>query len=115
MTTKTPSVQQLDDIRKQLALIGCKESSFITVELLFYDALTISRTSGDDPSSNQLLSDLKQLEGKQYKDTKELFRKSTQKEHAIKRFIVQFKLILTQAIKNLSVRTGKTGHLQPGP
>jgi hypothetical protein len=107
MTTKTDPAKQLNDIRKKLSLLGCKESSFITVELLFYESLTISRVYGDDPSGNELLAALKNLERNQYKDAKELFRKSTQKELAIRRFMVQLKIVLAWGSKKFPSSANK--------
>jgi len=92
---------RFDEIKKKLSLLGCKESSFITIELLFYEAINISRTYGDDPTENKLLSALKQLQVDQYQSAKELFRKSSQKEQAIRRFNVQFKNVLSMGIKDL--------------
>jgi len=97
--------RELEEIRKKLSAIGWKESSFISVELLFYEALTIARNFGNDPSTNELLASLKKLEANEYKLTKEFFRRSTQKEQAIRRFLMQLKNILAVAIKNQTNRT----------
>ena len=91
---------RFDEIKKKLSLLGCKESSFISIELLFYEAINISRTYSDDPTENKLLSALKQLQADQYHSAKELFRKSSQKEQAIRRFNVQFKNVLSLGIKD---------------
>jgi hypothetical protein len=98
----TPPLTSRDKIRfkeihKSLGVIGCREGSFVRVELLFYEALTISRTYGNDPNQNSLLAALKKLEAEAYKRANEKFPKSSQRETFIKRFIVQFKNILTSA------------------
>lgn len=94
MTSKNEIGKQLLEIRKKLSVYGSKESSFINVELLFYESLTLARTNADDPLSGELLTELKQLESTLYKNTRELYLKTNQKEVAIRRFMVQFKIIL---------------------
>jgi len=86
--------QRFDEIKKRLSILGNKESSFIQVELLFYEALTISRTYGEDINSNGLLADLRQIQADQYEKTKELTRKSGRRESNIRRFISRFKTAL---------------------
>jgi len=86
--------QRLNDIRKSLTVIGCKESSFLKVELLFYEAIDISRVYGNDPEQNPLLAALKKLESDQYQKTNEKFRKSSQRETYIRKFVSRFKIIL---------------------
>jgi hypothetical protein len=93
-TITTDHKKRFEEIRKNLGLIGCKESSFLKVELLFYEALTISRSYGNDPEQNSLLAALKKVESDEYEKTKEKFRKSSQRETFIRRFVVQFKNVL---------------------
>src|SRR5215216_2502657 len=93
--------QRFEDIRKTITQIGPKESSFIRIEQLFYEAIAICRNYGNDVSENKLLALFKQLEESEYyQHTKAHFKKSSQKELAIKKFINQFKLVLASAIKN---------------
>ncbi|MGZ5189436.1 MAG: hypothetical protein ACXWCZ_00370 [Flavisolibacter sp.] len=108
MTTKIEIGKQLLEIRKKLSVFGSKESSFINVELLFYESLTLARTHADDPLSNELLSDLKHLESTLYKNTRELYLKTNQKEVAIRRFMVQFKIILATAAKKFLSKVEKS-------
>jgi hypothetical protein len=89
--------KRFQEIRKDLGLIGCKESSFLKVELLFYEALSISRTYGNDRLQNSLLAALKKVEEEAYVKANEKFHKSRQRETCIRRFIVQFKNVLTGA------------------
>ena len=95
---------RFEEIRKKLSLLGYREASFISIELLFYEAINISRTYGNDPAENNFLAALKQLQANQYQVAKELFSKSAQREHAIRRFSVQFKNVLRMAIKNFYLK-----------
>lgn len=96
----TEHKKAFEEMKKQLTLIGSREANYIKVELLFYEAMTLSRAYGESIEENNLLAALKQLQAAQYQTTKELFKKSSQREHAIKRFMNQFKIILSLAIKN---------------
>lgn len=98
VTPKTDK-QRFEEIRKSLTEIGSKESAFIRIEQLFYEAINISRNYGNEVASNKLLALFKNLEANQYQDTKAHFRKSSQREQVIKRFINQFKIVLAIAIK----------------
>jgi hypothetical protein len=86
--------KRFEEIRKNLQQIGCKEGSFLKIELLFYEALSISRGYGNNPDQNSLLAALKKLEAEAYEKANEKFRKQRQRETCIKRFIVQFKNVL---------------------
>jgi hypothetical protein len=102
MVKNSLHTKELEEIRRKLSEIGWKESHFISVELLFYQSITIARNIGSDPSTNELLAALKQLEANEYKTTKEFYRRSTQKEQAIRRFVMDLKTIFAAAIKNYS-------------
>jgi hypothetical protein len=93
--------QQLEEIRKTLTITGAKESAFVKVELLFYEAISVAREYGDDLPENGLLAALKQLQANEYRETKALFNKSTQRERVIRRFISSLKSVLSAAIKNV--------------
>ena len=99
--------QRLEGLRKRLLSIDAKESNFLKVELLFYEALEAARMTGDDPDSNKLLDALKQLQAGIYQDTKKLYKKSSQREQVIRRFMTQLKSIITTAIKNASLSSTK--------
>lgn len=86
--------QRFDEMKRRLILIGNKESSFTQVELLFYEALSISRTYGDDINKNGLLADLRRIHTDQYQKTKELTRKN-RRELNIKHFITKLKTALS--------------------
>jgi hypothetical protein len=85
---------RFDEIKKRLSIIGNRESSFTQVELLFYEALSISRNYGDDVNKNGLLADLKRIQTDQYQKTKELTRKS-RREINIRHFITKLKTVLS--------------------
>jgi hypothetical protein len=102
MVKHPPHTKELEDIRKKLSETGWKESHFVSVELLFYESITIARSFGNDPSTNEFLAALKQLEANEYKSAKEFYRRSSQKEQAIRRFVMHLKTILAVAIKKPS-------------
>jgi hypothetical protein len=87
--------QRFEEIRKTLQLLGCKESQFVKIELLFFEALNISRAYGDDPQHNTLLTALKDLQHNQYEKTKVVTKKPSQREMSIRRFIVDLRKILS--------------------
>jgi hypothetical protein len=92
--------KQFEEMKKNLGAIGAKEGNFIKVELLFYDAMLVARTYGEDVSENAMLAAFKQLQANQYQDTKARFNKNTQRERVIRRFIGSFKTVLTAAMRN---------------
>ena len=99
-TPKTDK-QRFEEIRKSITEIGAKESAFIRIEQLFYEAINISRSHGNDIADNKLLALFKELEESDYyQKTRAHFRKSSQREQAIRRFINQFKKLLALAIKS---------------
>ena len=83
--------QKLAEIYKRLNSLGSKESSFSTVESLFYEAINISRQYGNDVSENDLLASLKEVESTEYKLTQAHYKKSNQRELAIKKFMTRFR------------------------
>lgn len=91
---------QFEEMKKSLATIGAKEGNFIKVELVFYNAMTVARSYGDDERENGLLAAFKQLQSNQYQQTKAFFKKSTQRESVIRRFSNSLKSVLTAAIRN---------------
>jgi hypothetical protein len=89
-----------EETKKHLTTIGAKESNFLKIEILFYDMMGIARTYGEDLSMNKLLSALKQLQMNEYQQTRNMFKKSSQRERVIRRFISQLKAILSAGCKN---------------
>ena len=89
--------QRFEEIRKNLRLLGNKEGHFVKVELLFFEAVSISRTYGEDPAQNELLASLKHLQHDQYEKTKIATRKSGERESTIRRFVVGLRKILSAA------------------
>lgn len=94
-TLSKPHQKRFDEIKKSLGLLGCEESNFLKVELLFFEAITISRDYGSDPSTNELLASLKQLQEEQYKKSKEPTVRSSQKKLHIRQFVTGLKKILS--------------------
>ena len=99
-TISTQHKQQFEEMKKSLTTIGYKEGNFIKVELLFYNAVAIAREYGDDVHENDLLASLKQLQAKEYENTKTYFRKNVQREQAIRKFSNGLKSILTAGAKD---------------
>jgi hypothetical protein len=99
---------KLEEISRQLATIGSKESAFTAVEILFYDALSIAGSISQDTSQNPLLAGLRQMQEKEYQETKEHFKKSSQREKVIRRFMARFKSILTTSVKTMSMQASAT-------
>jgi hypothetical protein len=97
-TTINPLQLRLEEIKKSLANLGSRESSFIKVELLFFDAISLSREIDQDLQENTLFHALKDLQQNQYEKTKEATRKPGQREVHIRRFIVQLKKVLSSKI-----------------
>ena len=89
-----------EEVRKQLTVIGHKEPNFIKVELLFYEVIAIAREYGNDASCNNLLAAINELQANQYQQTQSLYKKSSQREAAIRKFSSQLKSLLSAAGKN---------------
>jgi hypothetical protein len=89
--------QRFEEIRKSLQTLGYKESEFIKIELLFFEVINISKTYGEDPEQNSLLAALKNLQHDQYDKTKIATRKASEREAAIRRFVVALRKVLSDA------------------
>ncbi|MGZ3880592.1 MAG: hypothetical protein ACXVBF_04610, partial [Flavisolibacter sp.] len=50
--------QRFEEIRKNLQLLGNKESQFVKIELLFFEVLSIAKSYGEDPEQNSFLARL---------------------------------------------------------
>jgi hypothetical protein len=86
---------RLSEIRKSLRALGCKEAQFLKIELLFFEALDISRNYTDDLDDNTLLAALKNVQNDQYQKTKIATRKASERESSIRRFVVSFRKALS--------------------
>jgi hypothetical protein len=100
--------KQFEQIKRDLVLIGARESNFLKVELLFYDAMKLAREYGDEVEENGLLAAFKHLQANEYQQTKALFNKSIQRERVIRRFINSFKSVLSAAMKNTFLQPQST-------
>jgi hypothetical protein len=87
--------KRFEAIKKELSLLGSTESNFLQVELLFFEALSISREYGDDPQANPLLAALRQLQETAYEKTKLPTHKRSQRESLIRRFVLGLKKVLS--------------------
>lgn len=88
--------ERLHAISKTLRVLGNKESEFLKIELLFFEALDISRTYTDDLTQNTLLAALKNVQNEEYQKTKIATRKASERESAIRRFIVSFRKAISE-------------------
>jgi len=97
MTTAISKIHRvrLNEIRKSLQTLGWKEAQLLKIELLFFEALDISRTYTDDLDQNSLLAALKNVQNDQYQKTKIATRKASEHESYIRRFVVSFKKALS--------------------
>jgi hypothetical protein len=102
--------QQLESLRKKLVGIESKESNFLKIELVFYEAMDAARLQGDNPEENELLTALKHLQAGVYQDTKKRFKKTTQQDQVIRKFANQLKSILAAGIKNASLSAFPVRH-----
>ena len=75
----TADRKRFDAIRKDLDMLGSRESTFLKVELLFYEALNMAKTYEANVQLNTLLAALRQVQVGAYEKTKEVCRTSTQK------------------------------------
>jgi hypothetical protein len=89
--------KRFEEIRKSLRELGCKESGFVKIELLFFEVLTIAKVYGEDAHQNSLLAALKNLQNDQYEKTKVATRKASEREALIRRFTVGLRKILSVA------------------
>ena len=87
---------RFEEIRKSLQELGYKEGNFVKVELLFFEVLSIAKTYGEDPEQNSLVAALKNLQYEQYEKTKLATRKATERESAIRRFVVALRRVLSE-------------------
>ena len=89
--------RRLEEIRKSLQELGNKESVFIKIELLFFEAINIAKSYGESAEQNGLLHALRNLQNDQYKKTGIATRKATEREFTIRRFILSLRKVLSGA------------------
>lgn len=87
--------RRFEEIKKRLSELGNTENNFVQVELLFFEAITISKEYGDDVHTNPLLAALKQLQHGEYEKTQMPTQKINQRQAFIRYFIVAFKKVLS--------------------
>ena len=86
-----PDKNRFEEIRKSLSSLGSKEATFLKVELLFHEALTMAKAYGNDLRENFLLAALRKVQLDAYEKTKEVCRTKSQKERLIHHFVADFK------------------------
>ena len=79
---------------RSLNSLGWKEHNFTKVELLFFEAITVSRSYGEDQNENPLLNSLKKWQHQAYEQTQTPTVRAGQRELAIRRFVLGLKKIL---------------------
>ena len=94
--------KRFEEIRRNLDTIGSSESSFIKIELLFFEAINIARDYGSDVYTNPLLADLKDLQASSYEKANEVHKKKSQREICIRKFIASFKRLISGSALALS-------------
>jgi len=94
--------KRFEEIKRNLMILGNKESSFLKIELLFFEALGIARQYGEDPSENSLLASLKHLQQEEYQQSRTATKKVAQRELLIRKFVVQLKRVLSVPQQSLS-------------
>ena len=83
--------KRFEEIKKRLSILGNSESNFLQVELLYFEALSISKEYGVDIHTNSLLETLKKLQHTEYEKAKLPAHKKNQQETAIRHFILGLK------------------------
>ena len=86
--------KRFSEIKQSLQTLGYREDQFVKVELLFFEAINISRTYGDNAAENNLLSALKETQYDQYEKTKVFTKKPKQREILIRKFVLRLKQII---------------------
>lgn len=91
--------RSIDEAIRKIRFMSSEESSFIQLELLYYNVLSIARAYGNNINENPMLAGLKHIEGKEYKNAQERFKTCSQKVIAIQKFRMAIKRELSSWIK----------------
>ena len=92
--------EKLKAVSTSLCSLSFHESSFIKMENLFFEVLSLARTFGNNTNNQVPLTALKDIQENQYKRTQEKYSKSRQREVAIKQFRTAFKKEVSLWIKS---------------
>ena len=95
LSISTNHRKRFEEIRRKLQLLGCKESEFLKIELLFFELISISKSYGEDVAENNLLAALKDVQHSEYRKTQTATRKPGERELSIRKFIVSLRKILS--------------------
>jgi hypothetical protein len=89
----------IDHAINRLRDISGDERSFIQLELLYYNILSIARAYGNNINENAMLAGLKQIECNEYKHAQERFKTSSKQNAAIQKFRMAIRKELSSWIK----------------
>ena len=93
---------RLKEISTKLKSFNCGQSSLISIELLFFDALSILRSIDNEEKQNTIKS-LLAIKENEYKRTQEYYRSVKTLEKTIRQFRFSFKKALDGVLgKSLS-------------
>lgn len=87
--------QRIEEIRRDLHIIRCRESEFLKIQLLFFEVLDISKVYGHDVKENSLLAALKNVQCDEYQKTQIITSKANQRESSIRKFVISLRKVLS--------------------
>jgi len=99
ISISTTHRKRFEEIRKKLQSLGCRESQFLKIEMLFFEVIDISKFYGEDTGENNLLAALKNVQHNQYQKTQTATRKPAEREFFIRKFIISLRKILSDSNK----------------
>lgn len=91
--------KRFEEIRIKLHVLGCRESEFLKIELLFFEVIAISKSYGENIAENNLLAALKNIQHDQYQKTQLATHKPAERELFIRRFTVSLRKLLSNSNK----------------
>ena len=106
MDSEIPVAQfkRIKEISLKLKSFSCNQSSLISIELLFFDALTILRNI-DESNGQNMIRTLLLVKENEYKRTQEYNRSIKAAEKAIRQFRFGFKRALDKILASNTTAT----------
>ena len=92
------SVLRLKEISAKLKTYNCDQSSLVSIETLFFEALSILRTQDDKKEINIFLEGLLRIKENEYRQAQAYYKSLKAKEKAIRLFRFYFKKVLDGSI-----------------